>query len=468
MKRRTAIAETAEFPARNLANPIPRALLARRLVVAQAFQPVRQRPTTARTRARKPVPPAGPHGSAAQAPRWKAPALTAALLALAATAATAAGRGKPWPLHTIDNSSRGADGVRLADVNGDGLLDITTGWEEGGVVRVYLNPGPKRAKAKWPAVTVGKVRSVEDAVFADLDADGATDVVSCCEGRTRTVFVHWAPKNYLDPSAWRTEAFPALQRKAMWMFALPRQVDGKHGTDLVVGAKGGGAQIGWLEAPANPRNLADWKWHPLYAAGWIMSLIALDVDGDGDLDILASDRKGKRRGCLWLENPGAGPRQRDPWPEHRIGAGDREVMFITTCDLDRDGLTDILAATRGHELLYYRRTTAKPPKWETHLITLPPDTGTGKAVAVADINLDGKPDIVFTCEHARGKSGVVWLSYRRSPFERQWQAHEISGPRGTKYDLVVPIDLDADGDLDILTCEEAENLGVIWHENPTR
>jgi hypothetical protein len=26
----------------------------------------------------------------------------------------------------------------------------------------------------------------------------------------------------------------------------------------------------------------------------------------------------------------------------------------------------------------------------------------------------------------------------------------------------------ADGDLDVLTCEERANLGVIWYENPTR
>ena len=32
-----------------------------------------------------------------------------------------------WERHTIDNSSKGADGVRVADVNGDGLLDLTTG-----------------------------------------------------------------------------------------------------------------------------------------------------------------------------------------------------------------------------------------------------------------------------------------------------------------------------------------------------
>ena len=30
------------------------------------------------------------------------------------------------------------------------------------------------------------------------------------------------------------------------------------------------------------------------------------------------------------------------------------------------------------------------------------------------------------------------------------------------------IDLDGDGDLDVMTCEERKNLGVIWYENPGR
>ena len=96
-----------------------------------------------------------------------------------------------WRRHIIDDSSRGADGVRVEDVNGDGYLDLTTGWEEGGVVRVTLNPGPAAVRARWPSVTVGKVASPEDAVFVDLDQDGAVDVVSCCEGSNRSVFVHW-------------------------------------------------------------------------------------------------------------------------------------------------------------------------------------------------------------------------------------------------------------------------------------
>ena len=30
------------------------------------------------------------------------------------------------------------------------------------------------------------------------------------------------------------------------------------------------------------------------------------------------------------------------------------------------------------------------------------------------------------------------------------------------------VDLDGDGDLDVITTEEITNLGMIWYENPTR
>ncbi len=383
---------------------------------------------------------------------------------------TAAGAA-PWKRHTIDNSSRGADGVRLADVNGDGLPDIATGWEEGGMIRAYLHPGKGTVKAPWPAVTVGEVRSPEDAVFADLDGDGAADVVSSCEGGTRCVFVHWAPRErarYLDSGAWRTEPIPATRGGRQWMFAFPLDIDGRGGIDLVVGSKGKDAIIGWLQSPEDPRDLAAWKLHPLREAGWIMSLRPEDLDGDGDLDVLASDRKGSRRGVLWLENPGpstaaAGTR----WREHEVDLDIGEVMFLTRADLDRDGRNDILAAVRGKGIAWLRATGNNDQPWERREIGLPERCGTGKAVEVGDIDLDGRMDVVFSCENARGgKSGLRWLSCGGSPGDSGWMDHEISGPEGVKFDRMELLDLDGDGDLDVLTCEEAENLGVIWYENP--
>jgi hypothetical protein len=401
------------------------------------------------------------------------PPLGAALLVLGFTAsAFAAERNIAWKRHTIDDSSTGADGVRMADVNGDGLLDITTGWEEGGTVCVYLNPGPAKAKAKWSAVTVGKVGSVEDAAFVDLDGDGAMDVVSSCEGNVRTMFVHWAPKdktNYLDPTTWKTQPLPASQDQAQWMFCLPMQVDGKNGIDLVAGAKNKDGHIGWFEAPANARQLGDWRWHPFVEVGWIMSLVAADMDGDGDLDIVFSDRKGKNTGCFWLENPAPRAEAASPWKIHPIGGQGREVMFLALADLDRDGLQDVIVATKPREVLFLRRKTYNGLVWESHSIAYSANTGNLKAVNVGDINLDGKSDIVFTCEGAtNGKSGVMWLSYRTSPTDEIWDAHDISGSDGTKHDLVQLVDLDGDGDVDVITCEESKNLGVFWYENPTR
>jgi hypothetical protein len=131
--------------------------------------------------------------------------------------------GQPWTRHTIDNSSRGADGVKLIDINGDGRPDVTTAWEEGGAIRVYYNEGRVGVRSEWPRVTVGNVSSPEDAVFADLDSDLAFDVVSACEGDQRALFIHWAPKSfdrYFDPAAWVTTIIPASRDRMMWMFAV--------------------------------------------------------------------------------------------------------------------------------------------------------------------------------------------------------------------------------------------------------
>ena len=385
----------------------------------------------------------------------------------------------PWKRHVIDDSSKGADGVRLADINGDGLMDIATGWEEGGVIRTCINPGPDKARQPWPGVTVGKVKSAEDAVFADLDGDGACDVVSCCEGGTKTVFIHWAPadkKRTLDPDAWTTTALPATARKQAWMFALPMQLDGAGGVDLVVGSKGGNGSVGYLLAPKDPRDVKAWTFRPLRQAGWIMSLVAVDMDKDGDLDVLVSDRKGKNRGVFWLANPGAkGVTDGEQWTEHTIGGADTESMFLAVADIDGDGLTDVLAPTRNGHMILFRRKSESPITWEPIKIANPFGEKYGKAVNIGDIDLDGKLDIVHTTNTLAGKGkgpatkpAVAWMSYRKSVTETTWQDHDISGRISAKLDLVELIDLDGDGDLDVLTCEERLYNAVIWYENPTR
>lgn len=379
-----------------------------------------------------------------------------------------------WPLHVIDDKSKGPDGVRLADANGDGLPDIATGFEQGGVTRVFLHPGRSKAREAWPNVTVGKTPDAEDAVLVDLDGDGVMDVVSCCEGKTMSVFVSWAPHDkaqFLDEKAWTCAAFPALKGKAKWMFCLPKQMDGKNGVDLVIGSKDGAKQgdlaapFGWLESPANPRDLAAWTWHPLIDVGWTMGIESSDMDGDGDEDIVLTDRYGNATGCRWLENDGSAT-----WKKHDIGAIGENCMFFSIADLDGDGLQDVSVITMGNKLHAIRRLNKEGTKWQDSDVPLPLDLiGRGKGVAAGDVDLDGHLDLVVSFElSTKPRHSMIWLSYDGGPFTGKWQWRELSGVTGVKNDQVRLADVDGDGDLDALTTEEVSNLGVIWYENPAK
>lgn len=307
----------------------------------------------------------------------------------------------------------------------------------------------------WPLVTVAKARSPEDAVPFDFDNDGLLDVISCHEGKTRQVIVHRASggdkHTILAPSRWDSRPISQVDGQ-LWMFAEPILLR-RSTRGIIIGSKGSAASITLLLAPKRDEHVVNkWSVHRLRDAGWIMTLKALDMDGDGDQDLLFSDRKGKRRGVGWLEQPNDSPTA--DWVEHLIGGTDHEVMFVDATP------KQVLVATRNSVCLDFRRTDDSD--WELKSFPNPEHVPMGKAIKRMP---DGR--IVLTANSAADSKkapqrGGIWLRNH----DQVWMP--IDETTEIKPDRIELIDLDGDGDLDLMTCEERKNLGVIWYENPER
>ena len=107
-------------------------------------------------------------------------------------------------------------------------------------------------------------------------------------------------------------------------------------------------------------------------------------------------------------------------------------------------------------------------------MTEPTNAGLYNQGRLADVDLDGDDDLVIVYHHAYGDlSNVLWLrNDGGGGGATTYTRGEISGVDGVKSDNYELIDIDCDGDLDVVTTDEGVRgnggvspLGITWHEN---
>lgn len=177
----------------------------------------------------------------------------------------------------------------------------------------------------------------------------------------------------------------------------------------------------------------------------------VDLDGDGVLDILVANLgvfwplDTDQGSVVWLRGRGGEQFETIVLADHLS-----RVNEVQAADFDGDGDLDIVAAVFGNfttgMILYLENFTEDYAHPDFEPISLDGHTGTSD-VPIVDINQDGRPDFIAlqSQEHERV---VAFLNVRRGRFNAVQifaAPHMRWGSTGIKL-----ADLDADGDVDIL------------------
>jgi hypothetical protein len=179
------------------------------------------------------------------------------------------------------------------------------------------------------------------------------------------------------------------------------------------------------------------------------------MDGDGDMDVVGGDEDAKS--VFWLKNPGTFSAN---WTKILVGSAD-VLDRVAAADMDGDGDIDIVVSEEGKGHLYlYKNNRAQG--WEQ--LELATTNYGYLSMYVADMNGDGKQDII-SGESVDAKKIQIWWNRGSLSFEAQ----QINGATTTQSHLgCLPVDLDNDGDLDIVSHQWLGGTALfVWRNDTT-
>ncbi len=176
----------------------------------------------------------------------------------------------------------------------------------------------------------------------------------------------------------------------------------------------------------------------------------IDMDGDGDLDIVTADGPGGVN-LVWFENPLPVRPATDgaAWIRREVAAVGDWAKDIHAADFDGDGRIDIAVRSHGQLFVVFQ---VGANVWRR--VTLPGLDLGEEGMAAGDVDGDGHSDLVVC---------GVWLSNPGGAAAHdgtKWKSHRI-GAFSAAFKALV-IDLDGDGRMDILTSSSEHTADIAW------
>lgn len=319
--------------------------------------------------------------------------------------------------------------VQAADLNGDGWPDLIVGGATRGQLAILINQAGTFAHPRYLPSCPGS----QDPLAGDFDGDGAMDIVLACS-ETSEVEIWWGngKGEFGNPKRWKVGNVPSTSVVADW--------NGDGLSDVAVGASGGRPLV-VLFGNRN-RELTRTE----LAAPSPNALSALDLDGDGKLDLVTGTVLLSGTDIFFFKGHGDGS-----FDEARAIPAGCHPWRVIAGDFTGDGIPDLVASSIDGTLTLVRGTGAG--SFAEPAVAL---TGTSSVLAMPYSTQDR--DYVIASQFHPAMVRLI-------EFDRNGLATVSNGAvltKGPGYATAADFNRDGRTDIAILSYDKDSEVYVLW------